>query len=330
MKTTLFTLCACVALVACSKSAPTQSDAAQPDSKQASSTIAESAPSQQASTSPPPQIQQQDTAPTPALAPDPLPKDAHLYSYRENGQYGYESALSDTDQKAGLVTKPLEMYRYIGVIDGRVVIESVNGNAAMRASCEAPCEFTKTLTVSAYGQGQSNVMRLPPDSLLAAVFSDAMNGQLQPSPSPVAYLFPAAWSPSVAAATPALQPAPTPGIQPTAQAISPAQPVANEVPAAPPQPRAATTYTTSFDCSKARSDSERLICSDPELAADDVQLAEIFSRAKAAATDPDAFKQHTRSEWNYREQNCHDRDCVARWYIDQKTALEHIAETGAL
>lgn len=88
------------------------------------------------------------------------------------------------------------------------------------------------------------------------------------------------------------------------------------------------TLQTSFDCSKARSDAEHLICSDAELAADDVELAAIYAKAKVAATDEAAFKERTRKEWNYREQNCHDRDCLVNWYADQKTALQRIADTG--
>ncbi|APR37239.1 DUF4236 domain-containing protein [Paraburkholderia sp. SOS3] len=91
---------------------------------------------------------------------------------------------------------------------------------------------------------------------------------------------------------------------------------------------APATQQTSFDCSKARSDAEHLVCNDPELAADDVELASIYAKAKAAATDQIAFKVRTRAEWNYREQTCHDRECLVRWYADQKTALQQIAETG--
>lgn len=85
---------------------------------------------------------------------------------------------------------------------------------------------------------------------------------------------------------------------------------------------------TSFDCTKARSDAEHIICSDPELAASDVQLAAIYGKAKAAAKDPVAFKERTRAQWNYRERECHDRECVARWYADQKVVLSGIASTG--
>jgi Protein of unknown function (DUF4236) len=94
------------------------------------------------------------------------------------------------------------------------------------------------------------------------------------------------------------------------------------------EPTTDTTLQTSFDCSKARSDSEKLICHDPELAADDVELSAILARAKAAVADQTALRERTRREWNFREQNCHDRDCLVRWYADQKTALTQIAQTG--
>jgi hypothetical protein len=86
----------------------------------------------------------------------------------------------------------------------------------------------------------------------------------------------------------------------------------------------------SFDCAKARSDAEHLICGDADLAAADVQLAALYAKAKAAATDQVTFKERTRAEWNCREQNCHDRECLVRWYADQKVVLSQIAETGTV
>lgn len=50
--------------------------------------------------------------------------------------------------------------------------------------------------------------------------------------------------------------------------------------------------------------------------------------ARAAAKDPVAFKERTRAQWNYREHECRDRECVARWYVDQKVVLSEIANTG--
>lgn len=90
----------------------------------------------------------------------------------------------------------------------------------------------------------------------------------------------------------------------------------------------APTFPTSFDCSKAHSDAERLICGDAELAAADVELAAVYARAKAAVSDQTAFHGRTRAQWNYREQTCHDRECLVRWYADQKIALNEMAETG--
>lgn len=66
----------------------------------------------------------------------------------------------------------------------------------------------------------------------------------------------------------------------------------------------------------------------PSLASDDVQLAAIYAKAKAAADDAVAFKERTRAQWNYREQQCHERECLIRWYADQNVALAAIAETG--
>ena len=88
------------------------------------------------------------------------------------------------------------------------------------------------------------------------------------------------------------------------------------------------TLQTSFDCNKAQSDAEHLICTDSELAADDIELASLYAKAKAVATDQTVFKDHSRAAWNYREQTCHDRDCLVKWYVDQKTVLQQIADTG--
>jgi hypothetical protein len=91
---------------------------------------------------------------------------------------------------------------------------------------------------------------------------------------------------------------------------------------------AASFQQTSFDCTKARSDAEHIICSDAKLASDDVHLAAIYAKAKAVADDPVAFRERTRAQWNYREHQCHDRECLIRWYADQSIGLAAIAETG--
>lgn len=114
--------------------------------------------------------------------------------------------------------------------------------------------------------------------------------------------------------------------QQLADSVSPAAPSSASVTTTP----AAPSFAASFDCTKAHSDAEHLICGDAELAAADVELAGIYTKAKAAATDQAAFRERTRAQWIYREKTCHDRECVARWYADQKIALNEIATTGAV
>lgn len=86
----------------------------------------------------------------------------------------------------------------------------------------------------------------------------------------------------------------------------------------------------SFDCQKAHSDAEHLICSDPDLASQDVALANLFAQAKAAVVDKAGFRERVRQQWNYRESACHDRDCLARWYAAQRAFLSQVAQTGRL
>jgi uncharacterized protein len=87
---------------------------------------------------------------------------------------------------------------------------------------------------------------------------------------------------------------------------------------------AATTARTrpSFDCSKARSTNEKLICGDEELASLDRELGRLYSRAKERADDRRAFQQDSDRQWQQRESNCQDRECLRRWYAQRRAQLE--------
>jgi len=86
----------------------------------------------------------------------------------------------------------------------------------------------------------------------------------------------------------------------------------------------------SFDCKKARSDAEKLICSDPELSARDDELSQLYHRAKAAAADRKAFNAQNLRQWKLRESSCHDKACLQAWYADRKAQLEaQVADAGA-
>jgi len=80
----------------------------------------------------------------------------------------------------------------------------------------------------------------------------------------------------------------------------------------------------SFDCAKAKSRAEILICSDPELATLDDDLANIYSRAKSLAPSPAEFKEQGAREWKRRETTCFDKPCLLAWYSERREQLLRI------
>lgn len=87
-------------------------------------------------------------------------------------------------------------------------------------------------------------------------------------------------------------------------------------------PAAASGSRPSFDCKKAHSSNERLICRDPELARLDRELGRIHAQAKRAATDPVQFKRENDDEWQMREAVCRDKACLRSWYAHRREQLE--------
>lgn len=77
----------------------------------------------------------------------------------------------------------------------------------------------------------------------------------------------------------------------------------------------------SFDCAKARSLPEKLICSDPELAQLDRELSRVYARAKYATSDRAAFRRRQDQEWLKRESACRDRSCLLSWYSERREQL---------
>ena len=97
---------------------------------------------------------------------------------------------------------------------------------------------------------------------------------------------------------------------------------------AEPVTRAATGSATSdsavrpsFDCGKARSRPEKIICSDAELARLDHELGRLYARAKVAAPDGAAFRRQNDQEWRRRESTCRDRECLLQWYAQRREQL---------
>jgi hypothetical protein len=255
------------------------------------------------------------TEPVPsAPAPSQPTPPSHYYAMEQDGTYGYERALSEDDVRSGTAVKPLSMMRYVGFRHSTYVlllIDPNNENNTTRVTCQAPCNFAKVQVMSGAVVQNTETLPVAPDSVLGAMLIDAMSGQLRPYGQ-------LENMPKIAAAIASQATVP----QTDAAAESPDQPVQqNAVADAPLQ-------QPSFDCSKARSIPEYLICHDPDLAAADRDLATIFQQAKDTVADKVAFAERVRKQWNYREKNCHDKACVASWYTYQKNVLTKIAQTG--
>ncbi|MDE1891307.1 MAG: hypothetical protein KGI13_02250 [Betaproteobacteria bacterium] len=77
----------------------------------------------------------------------------------------------------------------------------------------------------------------------------------------------------------------------------------------------------SFDCKKARSDSEKLICADEDLANLDNNLSHIYENSKLKALDKKRFAEENSYEWKWREHNCHDKNCLLDWYKRREDEL---------
>jgi uncharacterized protein len=87
----------------------------------------------------------------------------------------------------------------------------------------------------------------------------------------------------------------------------------------------------SFDCVKARSATETLICQDQQLSSLDADLAKLYAEAKAAAPGQGEFRRETSAAWMDREKKCSDKQCLLAWYAARKTALSaHLSEAGAV
>ncbi len=74
----------------------------------------------------------------------------------------------------------------------------------------------------------------------------------------------------------------------------------------------------SFDCRKAKSTAEKLICADSQLSSLDRELNNYYIQAKQISFDKDNFKKETESAWIKREKECFDKNCLVNWYAARK------------
>ena len=99
------------------------------------------------------------------------------------------------------------------------------------------------------------------------------------------------------------------------------RPADSELPPAPAPARSTHSRGPSFDCTKAKSLSEKLICSDDELAGLDVELREALAIAMKAAADPAELRRASVAAWRQRERQCRDKQCLLDWFNQRLNAL---------
>lgn len=135
-----------------------------------------------------------------------------------------------------------------------------------------------------------------------------------PAPAPEA---PAANTETTTPSQPVAEPAPaaTPAF-PTPDVAAPAAATA-------PETAAGTSFAPSFDCAKVSSGSERMICSNKELAAADVKLMQVYRDAVSRATNKDGLKK-MQNEWRKtRRDACSDADCMLKVYNERIIELSN-------
>lgn len=125
------------------------------------------------------------------------------------------------------------------------------------------------------------------------------------------------------AASPAAAPAPAkaPAVAPEPVAKASAPAAAAQEPTAATPPQDSGPITASFDCAKASSAQEKMICSDRELARLDVDLARAYGKAREAAADPKALQAEQLQWLSSTRKSCSDKACLADAYMSRTAEL---------
>lgn len=134
--------------------------------------------------SPPPErgvpAPQAETAPAAATEPAMPPRPTHNYVLEENGYYGYQPVLSDTDRQNGIAQKPLAMVRYLGEKNGSYRVEvGREGSYSMVISCKLPCQYIKAQHFN-YGELVKTDTLSAEGTMGGDILADAIAGELKP------------------------------------------------------------------------------------------------------------------------------------------------------
>ena len=105
---------------------------------------------------------------------------AHGYAIKDGMEYGYETAISDDDAKAGQVANKVMMMRYAGEKDGKYQVHAKDGAATTVIECDKQCDYIKTMAFVDNQLVQKEMMKGGNGSIASIALADAINGQLEP------------------------------------------------------------------------------------------------------------------------------------------------------
>ncbi len=120
----------------------------------------------------------QPSEPAPVEPPAPPPRPAHNFTIEQDGEYGYEPAVSDDDRKAGTAVKPMIMVRYLGTKEHLTRFAVVDAGVRTVFTCNDACDIVKSTVYLQGEQVRQETMRVAPGSIIGAVVDDIENGQL--------------------------------------------------------------------------------------------------------------------------------------------------------
>jgi len=84
-----------------------------------------------------------------------------------------------------------------------------------------------------------------------------------------------------------------------------------------------TSFAASFDCAKAVSTTEKMICSNESISKLDEQLSNVYKKALASAIDTDSLKKEQMIWLKDIQNKCVDSDCLMHAYKERNAKLEN-------
>lgn len=222
----------------------------------------------------------------------------------------------DADRKA---VDPNDKTLSIALMGAMFAVDNAADGASVEYSAQ-PTEDGKSISITLGSNNISNNTASTISNLALAIYADILEkfgksqGAVDPKKS-------AASAPTPVTAASALPPASSPVVGAVAAAPPPPSSVASvpvavaPTPVPAPKPEVDTSaFAPSFDCAKASTGPERLICSDRELSKLDVDLSQTYSKARETSADKNKLKSE-QLEWFKRSRNaCSDKSCMENAY----------------